>query len=98
MDPFLTFLQSFVQEAGHNYSAPFWMGEFGTNTDSDNWRKMVRFLKEHDLDWAYWPLDGYQYRETKGDESFGILTPDFASVRHDWKLQQLQDIMPILRD
>ena len=51
MDPVLTLLQSFVQEAGHNYSAPFWMGEFGTNSNSESWQKMVRFLKEYDLDW-----------------------------------------------
>ena len=30
------------------------------------------------------------------DESFGILRNDYATVRHDWKLKQLQDIMPAL--
>ena len=25
----LTWMQRFVETAGHNYSAPFWMGEFG---------------------------------------------------------------------
>ena len=57
----LTALQSFVSEAGHEYSAPFWMGEFGTGSDSENWRKILRFIKEHDLDWGYWPIDGYEY-------------------------------------
>ena len=30
------------------------------------------------------------------DEYFGILEEDFFTVRHDWKLRQLQEIMPIL--
>ena len=30
------------------------------------------------------------------EESYGILEEDFFTVRHDWKLQQLQEIMPIL--
>ena len=59
-DVALTALQSFVSESGHEYSAPFWMGEFGTGSDSENWRKILRFIKEHDLDWAYWCIDGYQ--------------------------------------
>ena len=59
-DPTLRFMQTFVMEPGHNYSAPFWMGEFGTSTDSDNYKKIYRFIKEHDLDWAYWCIDGYQ--------------------------------------
>ena len=53
-------MQTFVMEAGHEYSAPFWMGEFGTSTDSENYQKIYRFIKEHDLDWAYWCIDGYQ--------------------------------------
>ena len=30
------------------------------------------------------------------DESYGVLADDFWTVRHDWKLEQLQQIMPIL--
>ena len=29
-------------------------------------------------------------------EGFGILEDDFFTIRHDWKLQQLQEIIPIL--
>ena len=47
-------------KAGHEYSAPFWMGEFGSGSDSENYQKIVRLIKEHDLDWAYWCIDGYQ--------------------------------------
>ena len=35
---------------GFNYSAPYWMGEFGvgnidTDDDYGNWLKMIRFLE-----------------------------------------------------
>ena len=88
----MVFLQTFVQESNRTNPAPFWMGEFGTNVDSEEWRKILRFLREFDLDWAYWPIDGYEFG-LKGDESYGILLNDFTTVRHDWKLKQLQEIM-----
>ena len=59
-DTVLSWMQRFVETAGHNYSTPFWMGEFGGASDSTNWRKIMRFIRDHDLDWAYWPIDGYQ--------------------------------------
>ena len=59
-DVTLTWMQRFVQFAGQNCSAPFWMGEFGTNVNSINWQKIVRFIYEHDLDWGYWTIDGYK--------------------------------------
>jgi hypothetical protein len=46
--------------AGRPYSAPFWMGEFGENENSETWQKIYRHIKDNDLDWAYWPLDGYK--------------------------------------
>ena len=48
---------------GYNYSAPYWMGEFGTGTSPDNekWDNIVQFLRETDHDWAYWSIDGYKY-------------------------------------
>lgn len=60
LDPLLFVIQTFVEVPGHAYSAPFWMGEFGTGENSENWQKIFRFVKEHDLDWAYWPIDGYK--------------------------------------
>ena len=38
------------------------------------------------------------FRHGRGDEPYGILEQDFATVRHDWKLQELQAIMPVLKD
>jgi len=33
-------MQTFVADPGFNYSAPYWMGEFGTGEDSENWGKI----------------------------------------------------------
>ena len=58
--PLMFLMQHFVETPGQAFSAPFWMGEFGTNDNSENWQKIVQHLKENDLDWSYWPLDGYK--------------------------------------
>ena len=59
-DTALTYMQRFVETAGQNFSAPFWLGEFGTWYDYENWHKMLRFIREHDTDWAIWALGSYQ--------------------------------------
>ena len=61
-DSVMTALQTFVSVPGHDYSAPYWMGEFGTCEDCDQatFGKVIHFLRNHDLDWSYWTLDGYQ--------------------------------------
>lgn len=53
--------QTFVSEAGKQYSAPFLLGETGTGDDNGNWDNIIRYLRENDLDWAYLGLDGYKY-------------------------------------
>lgn len=37
-----------------------------------------------------------RYPGVNETETFGILLNDYSTVRHDWKLQQLQNIMPPL--
>ena len=86
--------QTFVRESGHLYSAAYWMGEFGTGDDSEEWQKILRLVEEQDLDWAYWSIDGYKYPGE--EESFGLLESDYVTVRHPWLVEQLQQIMPIL--
>jgi endoglucanase len=54
-------VQTFVREKG----IPFWMGEFGTNEDSVYWKYLIRYLKENNIDWAYWALNGYQGTPSK---------------------------------
>eukprot|EP00439_Symbiodinium_sp_Y106_P037160 s824_g4.t1 len=66
--------------------APVWLGEFGTNGYwiSDGWSAEVgevlwlshilRYMQEHDLDYAYWALNGDKAGDA--DETFGLLAQD----------------------
>ena len=51
--------QNYVTEPGHAYSAGFWLGETGSEFDTPKWEKIYRWMKENDVDWGYWSLDGY---------------------------------------
>ena len=33
------------------------------------------------------------FRYGRGEEGFGILEPDFKTVRNDWKMEQLRELM-----
>lgn len=84
--------------------APVWVGEFGAPRDQQGgsdgpnkgdvryWRHLVRFLRETDADWAYWALNP---RKPGGGEveGYGILEDDWKSVRWDYRLQDLGDLM-----
>lgn len=72
-------------------SAPVWMGEFGTATNTLWWRHFIRYLREKEVDWAYWAFNGE--KRTGEDETFGIVQQDSITVRHDWKMQDLQSLM-----
>jgi endoglucanase len=51
----------FMLEEGQAYTAPVWLGEFGTNTDDKYWTYLIRYLKENPkVHWAYWAYNGYQ--------------------------------------
>jgi hypothetical protein len=39
---------------------PFLLGEFGSNCQDIPWKFLMRLIKEYDLDWTYWCLDGYK--------------------------------------
>jgi len=71
--------------------APIWLGEFGTDEDSLWWRHLTRYLHERDVDWAYWAINGEKH--VGESETYGILSEDFSTVRHPWKLRALQDLM-----
>lgn len=49
--------------------APVWLGEFGTQRESLWWKHILRYLHEHDADFAYWSVNGEKYNgisETPG--------------------------------
>ena len=52
----LNFKWGFLLSAGN--AAPVWLGEFGTNTQSLWWKHMLAYLQKHDLDFAYWSVNG----------------------------------------
>ena len=84
-------------EEGHDYTAPLWLGEFGTNSDSDYWKYLIQYLGERQqIGWSYWAYNGYQHTPAKqtpaDDESFGILNNDMKTVRHPWKLADIADL------
>jgi len=87
--------QTFVTEPGQSYSAAYWMGEFGTGSNDDEWGKIIQYLEESDSDWSYWAIDGYS--RPGDDETYGILKDDYVTVRHPWLVDQLQKIMPVLQ-
>jgi endoglucanase len=69
---------------------PIWVGEFGTDQTlpsgpaSDWFTLFVRFLKDNNLSWSYWPLNGTQSsgarRKYNATEDYGLLTPDYQHV------------------
>lgn len=73
-----------------SYTAPLWLGEFGTDSSSDWWQWILQYIRERDLDWAYWSVDGEQYYHT--DETFGIFLQDYSTIRSPWKLSDLQNL------
>ncbi|CAE7466048.1 unnamed protein product [Symbiodinium natans] len=89
----LNFKWGFLLSAGN--AAPVWLGEFGTNTQSLWWKHMLAYLQKHDLDFAYWSVNG---EKSNGQpESFGLFMENFVDLRQPWKIQQLQAVMNATR-
>jgi endoglucanase len=71
-------------------AVPLWVGEFGTCQTMDcgagsAWFTLfVRYLKENDLSWSYWPLNGTQSsgegRKYDTAETYGLLAPDYRQI------------------
>ena len=76
-----------VREAGY----PFLLGEFGTNSRNKFWQYLMRLLKETNIDWTYWCLDGYKCLDQE-DETYGLLTKDFKHVRYGWACSDLKEV------
>jgi hypothetical protein len=66
---------------------PVWLGEFGSNWRDNRlvWRNLLHYVKNHNLSFAYWPLNGLIWDNSRSawiDESFGLLDQNYTSVRN----------------
>src|ERR1700761_1379261 len=69
---------------------PLWVGEFGTcqtldcGANSDWFVMYIRYMKENDLAWSYWALNGTQStgasRKYDSTEDYGLLSPDYQHI------------------
>ncbi len=80
-------------------SVPLWLGEFGAGSVESNlwWSSLLRYLRENNLSWSYWPLDGSRWENATGrwvDEGYGLLNDDWTSVRNPALLEGLQSVQP----
>jgi endoglucanase len=81
---------------------PLWIGEFGTcqgldcGANSDWFALCVRYLKENNLSWSYWPLNGSQSsgadRTYDTVEGYGLLTPDYQHIAATKIVESLRTI------
>mmetsp|Transcript_48003 Transcript_48003/g.124878 ORF Transcript_48003/g.124878 Transcript_48003/m.124878 type:complete len:608 (+) Transcript_48003:35-1858(+) len=81
----------FMLSWGDDGGVPVWLGEFGTSSDSLYWRHTMRYLREHDVDWSYWSLNGEM--RPGHEESFGLLNPDMVTVQQPWKMHDIQELI-----
>jgi endoglucanase len=95
---------------GHKpYVAPLYLSEFGTCTnpspreechplDPTYLRFITRYLRETDMEWAYWPLNGTQSagygREHGAVEAYGLLNGDWSAYGNRTVLAALQSVQP----
>lgn len=56
----------------------------------------MAYLKETDIDWIYWALDGFKCEPEK-DETYGVFTNDFMNARHPNLLADLISVGPPAR-
>jgi len=82
--------------------APVWVGEFGDwNRNSTYWLNLMRYYREYDTDWCYWPLDPYKYAPGVNPkypaglgEGYGLFDGSHGEYGPvvGWKLQDLVGI------
>lgn len=110
MERHLDGLWGFALEEGFPYTAPVWMGEFGTEVRGEYWLNFMRYLAIRDVDFGYWALNGMKWSEGNidgssgefvpyatprwDDEPFGILDHTYQRVQYPWLVLDLQGLQP----
>lgn len=86
---------------GHPYTAPLWVGEFGTDHTTPNatwWPWIQQYIREKDLDWSAWALNGTQgsgYARSFGAvETFGVLNAQWTASAAEGYTSALQALIP----
>jgi len=100
----------FLLVQGQPYTAPVWLGEFGTCHTSAScvddtagqglWFAGIRmYLTEADIDWSYWPLNGTEATGTSrtlgAEDSYGVLDPAWTQPALPALTSALQAIEPV---
>ena len=87
--------------AGQAYTAPLWVGEFGTNHTTPDpvwWPWIQQYLTDNDLDWCYWAVNGTEgsgYGRSFGaEETFGVLDTTWTVPASADFLSSLQALAP----
>jgi len=70
---------------------PVWLSEFGASRRSLWWSHLMRYAEENSVDWAYWSFNGEKF--LGHDEPYGLVKEDGETVRHEWKLRDLQELI-----
>lgn len=90
----------YIITEGRAYTAPVWIGEFGTDHTTPNatwWPWIQQYITENDLDWSVWALNGTRgsgYGRTFGaDETFGALDDQWTAPATDTCTSALQALM-----
>lgn len=97
--------KSFAEDMDRNWgylratgTAPVWIGEIGApdrpaRRDHHYWRNLMRYLRESDVDVAYWALNP---RKPKNNEveSYGLLEDDWETPRYDYRLLDISTLRP----
>lgn len=87
----------FILEEGNEYTAPIWLSEFGIGRNDEGqggrwFAHIVRYLKENDIDWAWWPLNVGNKPGTQEEESWGLVSDDWTEALNDWRTTTLTHI------
>jgi endoglucanase len=86
-----------------SYTAPIWLGEFGTcdtsattcltsGTQGTWWQTITSYLQSTDADWSYWAVNGTQV--PGNTERYGLLNPSWTGEALPALTQSLRAIAP----
>jgi len=98
----------FILTQGKNFTAPVWVGEFGTchndpsclsgppGTGGFWFQSFITYLNQSDIDWSWWALDGTESTGTGRvwgrEETYGVLNMAWNAPASEPLLKILQSI------